>query len=763
MGKENNGLIVLNPESINSGVSKTQFPSRKAYVYNAPYLNDDELSGIIRPNTHLRLTLNSDVFDDFKQQEIRVWTSTTSGQFLSETSANGVKTKKTDRAVSLNFYTPDYIGNNETNKTYFITLDKPFEANDFESGKQTLYNLKDLISSIDVPDELDGLFEIDSATEGILMDIKRWEDEEDNYDIHITTIDTHTKTKRLQIGMSKYSDLYAMLIRGVDKNGIEKPVPLKTNNTNLTPLLMNIIETKNRLVKYLPWFDYDIALPLINAKKFITPNTIKILTTNEKVLEVILDMFLIAYAFNDEFSFVEYVIEGNDAGKIKGNQYIGYQPKQASSLIGSTTSKALDSRFNRFLLDTRLAETSEEVRIVKQVIAGLSRFTGGQLAIGKGNNLFNAAYLPWYFELFSTFTVKKIKLPSPIPGDTKQVDSFVLDKDTTRFRLKSSYFELNPNGGGEIELPKELSLSQMRMIQTDRKITLPIPGDTHVKQDKLPTPGDIDTKTEKDISFIGYSFVDQANLQQLFGTTANFSITVDTAKQFTSTLPSTALYDQVYSDKNISDLFANLGYSGNLISGTVEEVLETMRIPAIATMAPIPGLGTLQMTKYNLWIAGRDFGDLADAFIPNAVSSATGIASSNITDVKEIDLTFSPGETGTKTGFITFTLKKYRLASGFVYNVNAGGTKTSSIYERQVIFDKDSKIEEIETFTPTSHAGDVSIPLNIELDEEVQITEVIINRDWGQETNLILNGLDFKSKDFNVKDETIAIDRYLLR
>lgn len=765
-----NGEIRSIPENHNSGAGKTTFPPRKGFLYKAPYIKGSELNNIIQTHAHLRITLNNDVLNDWKAIEIDIWTSTTSGEFIYETTSHGSDSKTQKRNINMTFYTDDFRGNNETSTSYFITLDKPLDLDEFKKGNQNIYKVDDIDASIiDVPDELDGLLSVASATEGRLTDIKSWENEEKTFEVDIDLIDSSIKTKSLDISMSKYSDVYYIIVRGKDTNGVESATPFKITGSDLTPMMMNIIEVENKLVKYIPWFDYDITMPLASAKKFITANNIKTITSDDTLIEAILDIFMLSYAYDDEFSFVEYVIEGNDAGKIKGNQYIGYQAKQASSIQGKTLSSVLDSRYNRYLLDTKLPETDENVRILKQMIAALSRFTAGQLAIGKGNNLFHSAYLPWYLDFFGTIRPKQIDVPSPIPGSGAKVKSWVLDKDATKFQLKSRYFALSATG--EITLPDEITLSQTKVIQTDRKITLPYPKEFHTPQDKIPSPGDINPKSSKDISFLGFSFIEGANLQQLFGTTKNFSIEIKTDKQITSNNPSAAIAKVYNVATDASKLFNDIGYQGNLITGQIEETTSEIRIDFVETISTSPFIGTnsggdttfvftSNGKRASFHFRSLDRGKLANdykAFIAKEFNIDTSL-------IEKVVMTgASNGNDGVYTGFATATIKKYRLATGFVYNVNAGQSLTSSIYDRQAVFDKDSKIEEIELFTPTALAGDINKPITLQLKKEIEITEIIIGRDWGQSTTISFNGMDFKTTDFNTKDESIAVDKYIFR
>lgn len=771
-------LIVMTPEEINGGASKTNFPSRKGFLYRAPYINAGDLNNIIQPNSHLRITLNQDVLTDWKNQEIKIWTSTTSGEFLSNSTSNGRKTKKQERNVILHFFTPDFRGDNESSTTYFITLDKPIDFNEVNEGNQTLYRIQDIDSSIEIPDELHGLLSANSSTEGVLIDTKRWEDEEDNFEVSVALDDLSNATKKLSIAMSKYADIYYIIVRGKDSVGIERSIPLKVKNPHLTPMLMNIIETNNKLVKYLPWFDYDVIMPFVSAKSFIQAKSLKSLTSDEKLLEAMLDIYILSYTFRDQFSFVEYVIDGKDAGKIKGDQYIGYQAKQAAALTGKNLSEVIDSRYDRYLIDTKLDETSENVRILKQFIASMSRFTAGQLAIGKGNNSFNQVYMPWYLKPFGEIKPKKVAVPSPIPGSTATVSSWVFDKDATKFQLQSKYFILANTNNGEIRLPNELSLSQNKVIQTDRKLVLPFPKDIHTAQDKIPSAGDINTKSSDDISFIGYSFIDKTKLQQFFGTTKNFSIDIQTTQQITSSTPSQRIFDE---PANAADAFKKLGYQGSFVSGSLEpdkvEQRFAIQVRVIYNHIPMGAPGTYDyyitiagQSTHRHWEPGFSYPSsvpinivlqevLGYLKIPADVVSDVVISGIDLSDKSNSDRSLDY----TQNGFITFKRKAWRIASGFVYNVNAGDSLKTSIFDRQATFDKDSKINETELFLPNAINGNILENLDIELTKEISITEIIIGRDWGEKTAISIGSIPYETKDFNTKDESIAVDRYLFR
>lgn len=79
-----------------------------------------------------------------------------------------------------------------------------------------------------------------------------------------------------------------------------------------------------------------------------------------------------------------------------------------------------------------------------------------------------------------------------------QEKQYILKADT-KFQLESSYFKVNTNSLDVLEATT--NLSDVKVIQSDRKITLPTIPLQVQPIDKLPLAGDVDTTSDKDLKY----------------------------------------------------------------------------------------------------------------------------------------------------------------------------------------------------------------------------------------------------------------------
>lgn len=82
--------------------------------------------------------------------------------------------------------------------------------------------------------------------------------------------------------------------------------------------------------------------------------------------------------------------------------------------------------------------------------------------------------------------------------DTRTIINLLADMKTT-FTLFSRYFDVS---GGTIKPKSSVNISEVKVMQTDRKITLPVIPDIIGEISKLPLPGDVDTTSSRDIQYI---------------------------------------------------------------------------------------------------------------------------------------------------------------------------------------------------------------------------------------------------------------------
>ena len=267
----------------------------------------------------------------------------------------------------------------------------------------------------------------------------------------------------------------------------------------------------NKLTMFADWFDYDTVLPFVFAEKFKQGAPLSDVITNTNDLTMVEDMLAVSAAFASRWKKAPLLKTGGDAGKIDPLYRIGSKGIKVTTIAGGTAIDELNTIYEDYIRDNPdfLVDVIR-YQPVKEIINALSRYLYSNQAIGKGQNSYNMAYLPWYLEPFVNTPIKydkKITIPNPDKGGTGDVDTYVLN-DNIKFQLKSLYFTDNFSskipklGDNKLILPPKVNVSNQILIQTDRKLTLPQLPEVIEEMDKLPLPGDIDTTSSKDLSYI---------------------------------------------------------------------------------------------------------------------------------------------------------------------------------------------------------------------------------------------------------------------
>lgn len=295
-------------------------------------------------------------------------------------------------------------------------------------------------------------------------------------------------------------------------DGSEVDINFKIDG-KLTPFKGTAVSTNENTTLFYDWFDQDAVMPMFIANKFASSTgatladlkTMKIAGStffSDREVNLLTDMLSVSYAFATSYSIFNRITDPTkaDYGKIDPKQTIGSTDIKITSIDGKDPKQVIDGIFETYLRQYPQDEDSYTLRIIKTIINALSRYIYSSYAIGKGQNSFNQVYLPWFLTPINKITL----VSSKKTVDGVEVDSWNVPS-LLSFGLKSRYFNIS---SGIINLPSDIDISSVKMIQTDRKLTIPYAGTVIQEQDKIPLPGDISTVTSQDLQYLWYAPID---------------------------------------------------------------------------------------------------------------------------------------------------------------------------------------------------------------------------------------------------------------
>lgn len=150
-----------------------------------------------------------------------------------------------------------------------------------------------------------------------------------------------------------------------------------------------------------------------------------------------------------------------------------------------------------------------------------------------------------------------------LSNGSKQGDGITAEKQyilspSVKFQLESNYFKV---GANSLDLLSNITnISEVKVIQTDRKITLPtIPLQVQALT-KLPLAGDIDTTSDKDLRYFTYIPLNDTTAMAKFmandatGTTTTNALVTKTFQNYTT--PPNPNPIQPYSTKTQAEITA---------------------------------------------------------------------------------------------------------------------------------------------------------------------------------------------------------------
>lgn len=285
-----------------------------------------------------------------------------------------------------------------------------------------------------------------------------------------------------------------------------------STSANLLPFKGSIIDTNGKVTLSADWFDYDMTLPWFIAKLFKTPQNLSVLknipgtTFTDVEIQCIIDMMAIATGYGNTWKDIDRA-KGNESnwdgakqqiGKLLPDTTIGSVKFAIPTLEGQDPIKSIDGVYETYLRTNVGKEGSFEAQVIKQILCAISRYIYSSYAIGKGQNSFNEIYLPWTLRPTDALSLKP---GSPYGNGYSEERNYQLDINT-RFQLQSRYFNFSTDELKNIY--DIINISDVRLLQSDRKLTLPTIPLQLQSQNKLPLPGDISTNSSQDLQYNWY-------------------------------------------------------------------------------------------------------------------------------------------------------------------------------------------------------------------------------------------------------------------
>lgn len=618
--------------------------------------------------------------------------------------------------------------------------------------------------------------------------------EYDVNDLDITIDKNGAKVPGYTIDMENHTLLHSIKtkIKTGDKT---KNIDL-TLKDGLTPFKMTPIDNQDNITMFADWFDYDMVMPLYLANILVTPKTLNSLvntvipgTTNkifgQPEVDLISDAIMFSYGYATRWKDLPtYTVTEAEAlksvkpGDIKGDTLVGNTGIKIQKLIGKQPLQEIDLLFEAYIREHPEKENSIELKAIKQLTAALSRYIYSSYAIGRGQNSFNKIYLPWYLK-----PVTAIKL-------THTGQHFKLDT-TIEFKFESEWFEFK---NGKVSVKPNLNISDVRMIQTDRKLTVPSVPDRLNGLSKIPLAGDISTTTSRDLMYMWYLPIGtEDEFNKLFLSKGEEIISTDEIRTTTTDWKRAYIdYRKIYSPseeaKREAEQYLTNKYGvGNYAissNGVLEfktdnvELVETIsstkkyHILNDGTNTSYPAWGNTLLPYFSKLPTNIDtisYNNLqtdeqraAWNYIVAYIfgnSDITALGEIAPEDMSKITIKTATADIGLPAGKYHYFEHQYRLV-GLKYKLTVPVKEVN--INRDTLFDKDKWKDFINHYLNLKGTTN-KVSLYSEFNEGLNgISEITIASLWADTFTITLGNRQIKVKTINEYDETVAIQRILI-
>lgn len=806
-------------------------------VYPYRMVNADKEKAFIKPNAVSIITISNNE-SEFDEKDTKLFTDENGNVYFNLVATVDVdgglfSTTSTSTLDQQYKEIPQFTGITnmweETNaeKPAVFFINKPYDKDEFESGKQIAYIAPSLqFSAPEVYDELNVMVDEETMhkwAEISFIDIATLEDQYTNSKIMLVenllnnnTIDdgTGNKVSGIEVEFESHSLINFIKAKGTttaaDGTKIKDNIDFNINQT-LMPIKATPVSTNQNLSVYMDWFDYDVSLPLFAAKKFIEANgdtleSLKTITVGGKTfigddeVNLISDAIAYSYAFATKFvDFPRYTADEIKAlgstsakpGDFKGEYTIGIAKQHSVvSIAGTDPQKIIDGLYETYIRKHPNKEDSMEYRVIKELTAALSRYIYSMYAVGNGENSFNQILLPWYL------------VPAEGIVLTEVNKNFVLSS-TIKFKLQSEYFDVSSKN---LTNKSNVDISEIRMIQTDRKLTLPQIDDVITEINKIPLPGDINTKSSNDLRYVFYSPIESSvEIDKVFlnnpTVTTNNQNSVKTIEtgwtQYGEELGSQANKEQMIKDYMQTAYTGNtytiktFGIEKNELSNTPTSVSSLIKKahtyqewksekPYEFSLLDPAFLAKHNITQTDVeaeWNAnGREVTNTSPDWLKDgakeAVAKAIGL------DVNTFEIT-SYGTTGllefsgghdhwvigvysgygtNNSGDITVALKRFKLTD---VKVEVSGTSVTINTDRDVIFDREKWKNFFYNFLNINRVTNSIKLISKYPTVDTRIDELIIGQIFGEYVLVHIGSQTIRVPLIHESDETIGIEKIL--
>ncbi len=554
-------------------------------------------------------------------------------------------------------------------------------------------------------------------------------------------------------------------------DGVRTDIDLASSN-KIIPFKFTPVLTQDKLTMFADWFDYDTTAPLFMADYFATENTLEnvfhLLNTLHTGLDYVKDMIAISYAYATAFSDFIRIDSGGDAGKIDSKATIGSWDNidgskglKVTGIENKDPITVIDGVYEKWLRSHPHLEDSDDSREMKIVLNLLSRYIYSSYCIGKGQNAFNQAYLPWYLEPTDSIGLKKT-------GDNYQL------KDDINYRIRSRWFNADAT---TLEPLDQISVSDLKLIQTDRKLTIPEVPDTISPITKLPLPGDIDTASSNSLMYMWYIPVKGKNeFQTLFLNTKdqtidNTGVPIAVSGGYTQegqkiTDPQVYIKEQYLIAHNMDPNFPVPGVHFNSVGSP--QTLDSSEYSTRTSRRNIGAGNAVDLLLHN----GKVLGTIEVSFgTPSLLYTSEADALNAINSFIETE--FGPNYRVTSTdvrrpsqieinGYIIYGFKYVLIKEKYDGTVLVDSEKiTISFKKRDVLFDKPKWKQFLSDIGILNTATETFTLLEERHREISSIEEVTISQVWGNSATLIIKNEEFKIPLFNEDDESIGVQRVI--
>lgn len=395
--------------------------------------------------------------------------------------------------------TNDYF-DTEDDKPDFFTIGEPFDEIKYNNGEQFIYygtSFSPTLPEVEV-ELIDQGFDIDDndrISQLILQDVSALEEQFTKSRLLFTEnslpLDNITNIK-LRVLPNMMLDTVKVKGISTDPNSAKELIDIDFKSTSKNLSWFNIVPigTKDKLTISPTWFDENITLDKPVIETILTYDSMKWIdfvaqySIPDSLKELVLDMMLYNYEFQNSFAQVPRT----DAGALAVDYLIGTKKAYVSAIANGNPVQAIDGLYRKWRKLNPTLVGGEKEQLVKAFINAISSEMTTSLATANGENDFNQNTLPW-----------TLKLSKALDIDKTSVDKWIQLQDFEFKVSESAYFKKDNNTFKPLD---EIDLSEVKFIESERKITLPELPYTIDEIDKMSLPGEISTSSAKDLKYM---------------------------------------------------------------------------------------------------------------------------------------------------------------------------------------------------------------------------------------------------------------------